>query len=414
MYERARRRRRLGTLAPACIVAVAYVDPGNFGVNVTAGATYRYALVWVVVLASVMAAVIQYLAAKLGIATGRSLAENCRGRYGTRLRVALWLQAELAVVMTDLAEIVGGAIALRMLTGVPLLVGAVVVAGFSALVLVVRVRGRQGFEPVVLGLLGAILVALAYQVWVSHVEVGALGAGLVPAADLPEGAVLLAAGVIGATVMPHALHLHSALSHAGPGRSMDPGGSGMVRVRAAHEAGRASRSTGRSIVVAMTVAGLANIAIMVVSAALPGGSGQTLELARASFTEVLGRTAGVMFAVALLASGLASTVVGVYTGQVVMAGFLRRPVSMWVRRGAATVPPLLILMAGMDPTRALVLSQVVLAFTLPGTLVPLVLFTSRRAVMGALVNRAGTTVVAITITAFITALDAYLLHVALR
>jgi manganese transport protein len=411
MLQRARGPRSLRTLAPACIAAVAYVDPGNFGVNVTAGARYGYSLIWVVVLASVMATLIQYLSAKLGIATGRSLAENCRVSYGPAVRAGLGLQALLVVVMTDLAELVGGAIALHMLTGLPLPIGALVIAAVSSLVLVLRGRGRQGFEPVVLGLLGAIVVALGYQLVVSGVDVGALAAGTLPG-RMDQPAALLAAGIIGATVMPHALHLHSALSCSGP----DPAGTARGAVAAARRtsiagSATASRSTRRSVILAMTVAGLANVSIMVVAAKLPGSAGHSLQQAQLDIGAILGRTAAVLFALALLASGLASTVVGVFTGQVVVQGFARRPVPLWLRRTVSVVPPLVLLLLGVNATTALVLSQVVLSFTLPGTLLPLVLFTARRSMMGELVNSRRTTIVASAITAVIVLLDAYLLAV---
>jgi len=403
--------RRLRTLVPACMAAVAYVDPGNFGVNVAAGANHGYALVWVVVLASLIATLVQYLAAKLGVATGLSLAENCRERFGALAPVLLWLQAELVVVMTDLAELVGGAIALNLLFGLPLAVGALIVAAFSFVVLALRVHGHDGFEPVVLTLLGIIVVSLLYQTVMAGVDLGALLAGVAPG-RLDDSGILLSVGIIGATVMPHALHFHSAVSRSAPHLPFHE------RDRLARLArlskplcSRASHSTRRSVIVAMTLAGLANVSIVVFSARLPPGAADSLPLAQEHFIRVAGRLAGVLFAVALLASGLASTVVGVYTGQVVMEGFLHRSVSLWLRRLVASVPPLVLLGLGLNATQALVMSQVVLSFALPGTLIPLVWFTARRSVMGEMANRRITSLLAIAATSVIIGLDGYLLKV---
>lgn len=396
---------------PACLAAIAYVDPGNFAVNVAAGANHGYALIWVVVLASLLATLVQYLAAKLGVATGLSLAENCREQFGTPARIGLWLQAELVVIMTDLAELVGGAIALNLLFGVPLTVGAVIVAAFSFVVLALRVRGHDGFEPVVLTLLGIIVVSLFYQTVMAGVDLSALLAGAAPG-RLDDSGVLLAVGIIGATVMPHALHFHSALSRMSPDLPSEE------RARAAEIArasptrcAGASHRTRRSVIVAMSLAGLANVSIVVFSAQLPAGAADSLPLAYEQFTQVAGRVAGVLFALALLASGLASTVVGVYTGQIVMQGFLRRSVSLWLRRLVVSVPPLVLLGLGLNPTKALVISQVVLSFALPGTLIPLAWFTARRSVMGLMVNRRLTSLIAAAAISVIVVLDGYLLKV---
>lgn len=411
MLQTRRPAKGLRTLAPACMAAIAYVDPGNFGVNVAAGANHGYALVWVVVLASLIATLVQYLAAKLGVATGLSLAENCRERFGVLTRVLLWLQAELVVVMTDLAELVGGAIALNLLFGLPLTVGAVIVAAFSFVVLALRVRGHDGFEPVVLTLLGIIIVSLLYQTVMAGVDGGALLAGVAPG-RLDDSGILLAVGIIGATVMPHALHFHSAMSRSAPHLPFPERASlaGLSRLSKSL-CSRASRSTRRSVIVAMTLAGLANVSIVVFSARLPAGAADSLVLAHEQFTQVGGRLAGVVFAIALLTSGLASTVVGVYTGQVVMEGFLRRTVSLWLRRLVAILPPLVLLALGLDATKALVMSQVVLSFALPGTLIPLVWFTARRSVMGEMVNRQITSLLAIAASSVIVGLDGYLLKV---
>lgn len=397
MHQKAKSPTGIRTFVPACMAAVAYVDPGNFGVNVEAGATYGYALVWVVVSASVVGMVVQYLAAKLGVATGRSLAENCREHCSPAVRVHLWLVTELVVIMTDLAELVGGAFALNLLFGVPLLPGAMIVGAASFVVLAVRVRGHEGFEVLVLALLGIVVVAVFWQTVIAGVD---LGRFVTEGAPRPMGtsAALLAAGIVGATVMPHALHFQSAVS-----RPVMPVGSGRSAAAAA------SRDLRRSVVVAMSVVGLANVAIVLAAAVLPASAAGSLPAAYAAFGDVAGRLAAVLFGLALLASGLASTIVGAYTGQVVMQGFLRRSYSVWIRRVVSLVPPLVLLAMGLDATRALVLSQVVLSFAAPASLIPLVLFTRRRAVMGALVNRTVTTGFAAAGTAMIVGLNAYVL-----
>ena len=387
------------TLVPALLAAIAYVDPGNFGVNISSGAEYGYSLVWVVVFASCSAMVIQYLAAKLGMVTGKSLAEHSSERFPGVGRLLLWGQAELVVIMTDLAEIVGGAIALKLLFDMPLMVGAVCVTAFSLVVLGLKVRGRSHFDSVVLVLLVVIIASLLWQVFVADVDRVALLRSVVPG-PLDSSAALLAVGIVGATVMPHALHFHSAAS-----RGRDDGSAPVSQL----ERLRAGRRTVRSVVIAMAVAGTANVSLVVFSANLPGQAGASIESAYAALAANTGQIAATMLAVALLASGLASTLVGVQTGDVVMAGFGRRPIAPILRRLVAVVPALVILGFGVDPTSALVWSQVVLSFALPGTLIPLLLFTRDRRLMGGMANHRLTTAVAALITAVIVGLCAYLI-----
>jgi manganese transport protein len=387
------------TLVPALLAAIAYVDPGNFGVNITSGAEHGYTLVWVVVFASCSAMVIQYLAAKLGMVTGKSLAEHSSERFPGVGRLLLWGQAELVVIMTDLAEIVGGAIALKLLFDMPLMVGAVSVTAFSLVVLGLKVRGRSHFDSVVLVLLVVIIASLLWQVFIADVDRVALLRSVVPS-PLDASAALLAVGIVGATVMPHALHFHSAAS-----RGRDDGSAAVSQV----ERLRAGRRTVRSVVIAMAVAGAANVSLVVFSANLPGQAGASIESAYAALAANTGQIAATMLAVALLASGLASTLVGVQTGDVVMAGFGRRPIAPLLRRLVAVVPALVILGFGVDPTSALVWSQVVLSFALPGTLIPLLLFTRDRGLMGGMANHRLTTAVAALITTVIVGLCAYLI-----
>ena len=386
------------TLVPALLAAIAYVDPGNFGVNISSGAEHGYALVWVVVFASCSAMVIQYLAAKLGMVTGMSLAEHSARRFPGIGRILLWTQAEVVVIMTDLAEIVGGAIALYLLFGLPLMWGAVAVTGFSLVVLYLKVHGRSHFESVVLVLLAVIIGSLLWQVLVVDVDQVALLHSLVPR-PLEPSAALLAVGIVGATVMPHALHFHSAASRTRDDGTVEP--SQVERIRT-------GRHTVHSVVVAMSIAGAANISLVVFAAALPQGAAASIESAYAALGAQSGQLAATMLAVALLASGLASTLVGVQTGDVVMTGFGKRPIPALLRRVLAVVPALLILGLGVDPTNALVWSQVVLSFALPGTLVPLLIFTHDRRLMGAMANHRLTTVVAWLITAVIVGLVGFL------
>ena len=391
---------------PAFLAAIAYVDPGNFGVNITAGAQHGYRLVYVVVGASLTAGLIQYLAAKLGVATGMSLPEVCVTAYSRPVRALLWLQAELVVMMTDLAEVVGGAIALHLLFGMPLPLGAVVISALSLGLFALRIRGKDSMEPAVLVLFGIIVLALGYQVINSDIDRAALLRGLAPS-GLDSSATFLAVGIIGATVMPHALHFHSAASRTAPDSAL--GDRRLVAGRQLLQIGppAIARSQARGIAIAMTVAGAANTALVVIAADLPGVDG--IEQAYARLAGAGAQVGATALAVALLASGLASTLVGVRTGQVVMEGFAPGLLSAWGRRLLAVVPPVALLVAGLDATPALVFSQVVLSFALPGTLIPLVLFTRRQALMGSLTNARVTTVLAATATAVIIVLDAYLM-----
>jgi manganese transport protein len=392
-------RRRLPLLGPAFVAAVAYIDPGNFATNVTAGANYGYLLVWVIVASNLMAMLIQYLAAKSGIATGQSIPELCRDRYPRGVVRVLWLQAELVAIATDLAEIVGGALALQLIFGLPLLTGGTITALVSLLLLTVRGRGHRPFEVAITGLLAVILVGFVYDLARSGIHPLPILSGTVPhfaGAD----SVVLAAGMLGATVMPHAIYLHSGLTSS--------------RYRATTDAQRRIALSAQRIdvVVAMTVAGLMNLALLVIAASALSGTGvdlTTLDQAHDQLGEVLGAGAALTFACGLLASGFAASSVGTLSGQFVMEGFLRRRVPLVVRRGVTLVPALAVLAAEVDATQALLTSQVVLSFGIPFALVPLVLLTRDRRVMGALVNRRATTGAASAAAVVIIALNLYLI-----
>lgn len=406
MAERRRQptRRRLVTLlGPAFVAAVAYVDPGNVAANVTAGARYGYLLVWVLVAANVMAVLIQYLSAKFGVVSGNSLA----GEVGVRLpragRLAYWAQAEVVAGATDLAEIVGGAIALRILFGVPLLPGGVVITLVSIALLAVQSSGRRRpFELLIMGLLAIITIGFVSGLTVADVSVSGMASGLVPRLDGSES-VLLAAGMLGATVMPHAIYLHSDLARDRHGTTRDTN-----RVR------RLLRATRWDVTVALVVAGSVNIAMLVLAASsLPGAPGtDTLDGAHHAIGEALGPAVAAVFAVGLLVSGLASTAVGCYAGASIMESLVRVRVPLMARRAITALPALIVLALTTDPTWALILSQVVLSLGIPCAVIPLAWFTSRRAIMGPFRNGAALNVAVIVATSAIVTLNLLLVYLA--
>ncbi|MBN9608152.1 MAG: divalent metal cation transporter [Actinobacteria bacterium 69-20] len=390
----------LGLLGPAFVAAVAYVDPGNVAANLQAGARYGYLLLWVLVAATAAAGLLQYLSAKLGIATSQSLPELIRTRLRTPARVAYWLQAETVAMATDVAEVVGGAVALNLLFGLPLLFGGVLAAGASLLLLAVQDRrGQRTFEHLVIGLL--LLIALGFLaglVVTPPAPAGVVG-GLLPRFSGADS-MLLATAMFGATVMPHVVYLHSALARDRFGTV--PVGPRQRRLLAA---------TRVDVVISLMLAGGVNIAMLLLAAAaLPGREGvDTLEGAHRAITEQVGPVIGVLFAIGLLLSSLASTSVGCYAGSVVMQGLLRRSVGLFTRRVITVVPALIALALASSPTQLLILSQVVLSFGLPFALVPLVRLTSDRTLLGAAVNHRITTLLAWAVTVAITALNVVLI-----
>ncbi|WP_245717934.1 Nramp family divalent metal transporter [Nocardia miyunensis] len=388
-------------LGPAFVAAIAYVDPGNVAANVSAGAQYGYLLVWVVVLANVMAALVQYLSAKLGLVTGRSLPELVRAAAGPRTRLGYWVQAELAAMATDLAEVVGGAIALQLLFGLPLLLGGLITGVVSILLLTVQNRhGQQRFERVIIGLLAIISIGFVASLVISPPSVADTAGGLVPRFQ-DTHSVLLAAAMIGATVMPHVIYLHSGMSRDRHGHS-EPG---PARTRLL----RASRW---DVGIAMLIAGVVNLSMLLMAAHTFAGHGDvsTIQDAYHAVDHSLGAVAALLLAIGLLASGLASTSVGAYAGAMIMEGLLRRRISLLLRRTVTLVPALLILAVGFDPTRALIVSQVVLSFGIPFALVPLVRFTANRTLMGVDVNHRSTTTLAWLIAILISALNLFLIY----
>ncbi|WP_344865938.1 Nramp family divalent metal transporter [Amycolatopsis ultiminotia] len=385
-------------LGPAFVAAIAYVDPGNVAANVSAGAGYGYLLVWVIVAANLMAVLVQYLSAKLGLVSGRSLPEALRDRLSRPARLGYWAQAEVVAVATDLAEVVGGAIALNLLFGLPLLAGGLITGLVSLVLLVVQDRGGQRpFERVVTGLLAVIAIGFLASLFVAPPSAAGLVHGLVPRFSGSDS-VLIAAAMLGATVMPHAVYLHSGLVRDRHG-AVEP-----ARQR------RLLRATRYDVGFAMLLAGAVNLGMLLVAATnLQGRQGvDSIEGAHGAVAAALGPGAALLFAIGLLASGLASTSVGAYAGAMIMQGLLRKRVPIAVRRLVTLVPAVVVLALGADPSTALVVSQVVLSFGIPFALVPLIRLTADRGLMGEQVNRRVTTVLAGAVAAVIILLNVVL------
>jgi manganese transport protein len=397
--------RVVALLGPAFVAAVAYVDPGNFATNFSAGARFGYGLAWVVVAANLMAMLVQYLSAKIGVATGRDLPELCRERLPPVVSRGLWVQAELVAMATDLAEFVGAAIGLNLLFRLPLLAAGLVTAVVAFGILAMEQRGYRRFELAIAALLGLVLLGFAYDLATVGGSPSGAAAGLVPGLG-GSGRLLLVAGIIGATVMPHVIYLHSALTKS--------------RVTCADDAERREllRFGRLDVLIALGAAGLINLAMLFVAAALwrahGGPGGGTIQAAHDALGRLVGGGAALAFAVALLASGLSSSSVGTYAGQVVMQGFVGRRVPVFLRRGLTMLPALVVLGLGLSPTGSLVLSQVVLSFGIPFALVPLVALTRRADVMGPLVNRPVTTLAAGGTAGLIIVMNVYLLFLMFR
>ncbi len=386
-------------LGPAFVAAIAYVDPGNVAANLTAGAQYGYLLVWVLIAANAMAVLIQYLSAKLGLVTGRSLPELLGERLGRGPRLLYWAQAELVAAATDLAEVIGGALALYILFGVPLPLGGLIVGLVSMALLAVQSRrGQRPFEFVVMGLLAVITIGFGAGLVVSDVDWTAAAAGIVPRFEGTQ-TVLLAAGMLGATVMPHAIYLHSSLARDRHGVQPEAG------------LPRLLRATRWDVGLSLLVAGTVNVAMLLLAAASLNGIEGTdsIEGAHAAISSALGPAIGVVFGIGLLASGLASTSVGCYAGASIMSGLLRVRIPLLVRRAITLVPALVVLAVGLDPTWALVLSQVLLSVGIPFAAIPLVALTGDRRLMGRFANGPRLRIVAWTVVALIVALNLALL-----
>jgi manganese transport protein len=391
-------------LGPAFIAAVAYVDPGNFATNMAGGALYGYALGWVVLAANLMAMLVQGLSAKLGIATGRSLPEVCRDRLPRWAVRGLWLQAEAVAMATDLAEFTGAALGLHLVFGLSLWVSALLAGLATFAVLALEVGGFRRIEAAITALVGVVVLAFCLELLASKPPAAAVASGVFTP-RLPGGAALLAVSIVGATVMPHVIYLHSALLR------------GRVAGTSPSERRRIFRFEMVDVLAAMGLAGAINLAMLATAAAVfftrgDTSAGHDLSRVVTGLNSYLGAHAGTVFGVALLVSGVASSCVGTMSGQVVMEGFLHRRIPVFVRRAVTMVPALVVLAVGFSPTRALVLSQVFLSFGIPFALIPLVTFTASRRVMGELVNSRVTTIAAVGVTAVIVSLNIYLLATA--
>ena len=394
--------RILPFLGPAFVACVAYIDPGNFATNIAGGSKFGYTLVWVIVAANLMAMLIQTLSAKLGIATGRNLPEVCREKFSPRTSFLLWIQAEVIAMATDLAEFLGAALGFHLLLGIELFPAALITGVTAFLILGLQRFGFRPFEAVIAGIVGMIGVCYIGELFYAKPPLGTVAKHAVVPQFAGGESVLLAVGILGATVMPHVIYLHSALLQ------------GRVLPKTQDEARRLYRFTRIDVVIAMSIAGFINIAMLVVAASTFYKSGLThvesLETAHKTLAGLLGGYSSTLFALALLGSGLSSSTVGTLAGQVVMQGFVRWRIPVWVRRLVTMLPALIVIGIGLDPSRTLVISQVVLSFGIPFALIPLVLFTGKREIMGALTNQRSTTVVAALIAAVITALNVFLLY----
>jgi manganese transport protein len=389
-------------LGPSFVAAVAYIDPGNFATNIAGGAKFGYLLLWVILSANLIAMVVQTQSAKLGIATGKNLAELCRESFSRRTSVGLWLQAEVVAMATDIAEVVGAALGLNLLFGIPLFPAGLIAGAGAFAILALQQRGFRRLEAVITALVGVVVASFAFVLLNAGPDGGEVARHLVVPGFAGTESILLATGIIGATVMPHVVYLHSALTQR------------RIVGRDAEERRRILRFEKIDVVVAMSLAGVVNISMMVIAAALFHESGlvgiDSIDGAYEGLKSLVSGNAATVFGVALLASGFASSSVGTMAGQVVMQGFIRRRIPIFLRRAVTLAPALVVLGLGLDPTDALVGSQVVLSFGIPFALVPLLMIAAKREVMGSLVNPRWLTGVAGVLAAMIIGLNVFLLQ----
>ncbi len=394
--------RLLPFLGPAFIASIAYVDPGNFATNIQGGAQFGYELLWVILASNLMAMLLQALSAKLGIATGKNLAEQCRQNFPRPLVWTMWGLMELVAMATDLAEFLGAALALNLLFGMPLLLAGILTAVITFLILGLERYGFRPLEAVITGFLAVVAVSYVIEIFLVQPDWGQIGAATFQPHFTNSESVLLAAGILGATVMPHAIFLHSALTQ------------GRVVVDKPDQQKRLFRFEIIDVVIAMVIASSVNAAMLITAAATFYKAGATtvgtIEQAYRTLQPLLGRASGIVFGISLLASGLSSSSVGTMAGQVIMQGFLHYHIPPWIRRLVTIIPSLLVIALHFDPTRTLVISQVVLSFGLPWAVIPLVIFTSRKSLMGVLTNSRLTTALAIIAAAIIVGLNIFLLY----
>ncbi len=395
-------RRLLPFLGPAFIACVAYIDPGNFATNIQGGASFGYMLVWVIVASNLMAMLIQTLSAKLGIATGFNLAEMCRERFPQPVVWGMWVLAEVVAMATDLAEFLGAAIGFQLLFHIPLIWGGILTALVTFIILGLQRYGFRPMEAVITALVGVIAFCYVIETLLDRPAWGDIAYHAVVPQLAGTESILLASGILGATVMPHVIYLHSALTQ------------GRIVTRSPQLLKKLLRFEMIDVIIAMGLAGLVNAAMLIMAASTFFRAGLsdvgTIEEAYKTLTPLLGQASSWVFAVSLLVSGLSSSTVGTMAGQVIMQGFLRWHIPIWIRRTVTMLPALLVIIIGLEPTRTLVLSQVVLSFGIPFALVPLVMFTRRKDLMGVLVNRRLTTMIASVVAALIISLNIFLLY----
>ena len=396
------RKRLFPFLGPAFVAAVAYIDPGNFATNIQSGAQLGYTLLWVIIISNLMAMLVQILSAKLGIATGLNLAELCRNHFPAPLVWAMWVTLEIVAIATDLAEFVGAAVGLFLLFHIPLVYAGLLTAVVTFLILGLQRYGFRPLEAIITAMIGIVAVSYLIEIFLVKTEPAQIVSSLfIPSFGSRQG-VLLATGILGATVMPHVIFLHSALTQ------------GRIIVKDVDKLKRLFRFEIMDVAIAMTIAGVVNAAMLIMAASTFYAQGLreigTLEEAYRTLSPLLGPAAGKIFAIALIAAGLSSSAVGTMSGQVVMQGFVHFRIPLWTRRLVTVLPSLAVLSLGLDPTRTLVISQVVLSFGLPFAVIPLVLFTANKNIMGPLVNRPFTSFLAGIATLLILALNSYLIY----
>ncbi|WIH25580.1 Nramp family divalent metal transporter [Photobacterium damselae] len=390
-------KRKLLLLGPAFIAAIGYIDPGNFATNIESGSSYGYQLLWVVLWANLMAMLIQYLSAKLGIVTGKNLAEHLRDHLPKWAIGPYWVQAEIIAIATDLAEFIGAAVGFQLVFGISLMEGAIITAVASILILMLNKRGQKPLEAVIGSLLMLVAVIYVVELFYAGPSSSELSKGLIVPSFNSAHEIYLAAGILGATVMPHVIYLHSALFKNSYGEKTE------TRLR----------STKVDVLIAMVIAGFVNIAIVAMAAAVFHYSGNQhvaeIETAYMTLTPLVGKAASLLFGISLIASGLSSTVVGTMAGQVVMQGFVHFKIPMWVRRSVTMIPSFIVIGLGLDTTQILVMSQVVLSFGIALAIIPLLMFTNSERLMGEFKNTKTVNILGVVIVTLVLALNGYLM-----
>ncbi|NEY21579.1 divalent metal cation transporter [Bacillus ginsengihumi] len=392
-------KRILPFLGPAFIAGVAYIDPGNFATNITAGSKYGYLLLWVVVLSNLMAVLIQSLSAKLGIASGKNLPEVARAQFPKGVSIFLWIQSELVIIATDLAEFIGAALGLYLIFGIPMLPAAIITAIASFAILELQRRGYRSLETVIAGMVMMVVLAFAFQTFMAKPDVVSILGGMVTPRFDGVQSIVLAAGILGATVMPHAIYLHSSLTQQ------------RIVGDNENEKKKIFKFEFIDIIIAMVIAGAINICMLVIAAATFHKNGlvvDDLSIAFNQFKSHIGTSAAILFGLGLLIAGLSSSSVGTLSGDVVMQGFINKRINLYLRRAITMIPPLAIIISGVNATNALVFSQVILSFGIIFALVPLIMFTSNKNIMGALVNHKITTIIGWIVAAFVICLNIFL------